>query len=233
MSAVLPEPTGPPMPTRKGPWGAVMSGTASCTGSRAAWNSRRSERGGAELVEGRAAARRRRDLATTGSRAAIARWPSVWPSGTEPDRGRDQVGGEGLQVGRHGSASGTPWPRDGADRERVGRRRTSPASGASRPPRSGQAARLARGNASPCARVSSASSAVRRQAPGEFGELGARAVVVRGRTARARATARRRRAAAVRRSKVGEPGDEARPVATARPRRPIRARGCRLKAPTG
>ena len=80
---VLPEPTGPPMPTRSGPWGCVRHERNSLV----YWVSWRMEQRSTVSVavpsssSGQAGARAG-DRGTTGSRAAVARWPSVWPKGT-------------------------------------------------------------------------------------------------------------------------------------------------------
>ena len=97
--------------------------------------------------------------ATTGSRAASARWPSVWPRARGVRRPRR--GWPRRRAGRRPGAApaGRRAGGDGGDRQRVGQAGAVGEQGRQAASRVGPAARPARAKASPWARVSSASSA--------------------------------------------------------------------------
>lgn len=133
ISAVLPEPTGPPMPTRSGPWGDdVMSGTASNTGFHA-------EESTAAVGAQRAAAKVVQPLRLRHNRGGMQTrhqpcgdpLPIGLADDAEPHRGRDEIGDEGgthrLRARRrappHARPKLQPRRQDGLRRARPARSR--------------------------------------------------------------------------------------------------------------
>ena len=118
ISAVLPEPTGPPMPTRSGPWGSVGPWLLAPVGSAAEQprvlrlvahaGDVGAERRAADLVERAAHA-----LGTCGEdrleRGEHALAVGL-PERNEPHAGRHEIGRDRLQKGVSAGSSAMPWP---------------------------------------------------------------------------------------------------------------------------
>ena len=100
ISAVLPEPTGPPTPTRRGPcaWHALMTEQPRVLRLVAHAGEVGAERRAADVVErrGERARRGRRDDRLERGEHAL---PVGLAERNEPHAGGDQIGGHGVQIG--------------------------------------------------------------------------------------------------------------------------------------
>ena len=111
----------PARPTARSPAASIMTGTAACTASRAAWRRCRPRWPRRRRRRGWRPAPRRPRCGISGSRRAMHAQPVGLPERDQPHARRHEVGGEGLheRLRRRGQRQAVRG-RAGADRNRIG-----------------------------------------------------------------------------------------------------------------